>query len=84
MLCMGPEAENYRSNYRTLARKISFMAGHPRQIALASRDAALDRICWDERELALREWICLFRMCNLPVMRPGNRTGSKGCNKGCP
>ena len=34
------------------------------------RDAALKRFGWDERELALREAVCLFRMCVFPVMRP--------------
>lgn len=34
------------------------------------RDAALERFGWDERELALREAVCLFRMCVFPVMRP--------------
>ena len=34
------------------------------------KDAALVRFGWDERELALREGICLFRTCVFPVLRP--------------
>ena len=34
------------------------------------RDAALGRFGWDEHELALREAVCLFRMCVFPVIRP--------------
>ena len=32
--------------------------------------AALNRFGWDERELALREATCLFRICVFPVTRP--------------
>ena len=34
------------------------------------RQAALDRFGWDERELALREAVCLFRVCTNTVRRP--------------
>lgn len=34
------------------------------------RYAALNRFGWDERELALREATCLFRICVFPVLRP--------------
>ena len=34
------------------------------------KDAALVRFGWDERELALREGVCLFRTCIFPVIRP--------------
>ena len=34
------------------------------------KEAALERFGWAERELALREGICLFRTCIFPVIRP--------------
>ena len=34
------------------------------------KDAAIDRFGWDERELGLREGVCLFRTCIFPVIRP--------------
>lgn len=34
------------------------------------KNAALDRFGWDERDLGLREGVCLFRTCIFPVIRP--------------
>ena len=34
------------------------------------RAAALDRFAWDERDLALREAVCIFRVCTNTVRRP--------------
>ena len=34
------------------------------------REAALDRFAWDERELALREAVCTFRVCTNTVRHP--------------
>lgn len=34
------------------------------------RSAALDRFRWSERELNLREAVCLFRLCTTPVRHP--------------
>ena len=34
------------------------------------RDAALDRFKWSERELALRESVCLFRICTNTIRHP--------------
>ena len=34
------------------------------------RSAALDRFQWSERELALREAVCLFRVCTNAIRRP--------------
>ncbi|MDE0194081.1 MAG: phosphotransferase [bacterium] len=34
------------------------------------REAALDRFAWDERELALREAVCIFRVCTNTVRHP--------------
>ncbi len=34
------------------------------------RSAALDRFRWSERELALREAVCLFRVCTNAIRRP--------------
>ena len=34
------------------------------------KDAALRRFRWDERDLDLREAICLFRLCTTPIRRP--------------
>ena len=34
------------------------------------RDAALLRFGWSERDLAMREAICLFRLCTSPIRRP--------------
>ena len=32
--------------------------------------AALERLGWDERDLALREAVCLFRICTNTIRRP--------------
>ena len=34
------------------------------------RRAALERFRWSERDLNLREAVCLFRICTYPVRRP--------------
>ena len=34
------------------------------------RDAALDRFRWSDRELALREGVCLFRICTNTIRHP--------------
>ena len=34
------------------------------------REAALDCFAWDERELALREAVCIFRVCTNTIRRP--------------
>ena len=34
------------------------------------KQAALDRFPWDQRELALREAVCLFRICTNTIRRP--------------
>ena len=34
------------------------------------RDAALERFGWRERELALRESVCLFRICTNTIRHP--------------
>ena len=34
------------------------------------RNAALDRFGWNERDLALREAVCLFRICTNAIRRP--------------
>ena len=34
------------------------------------RHAALDRFRWTERDLALREAVCLFRICTNAIRRP--------------
>ncbi len=36
----------------------------------AFRDAAIHRFHWDERDLNLREALCLLRLCTTPVRRP--------------
>ena len=36
----------------------------------ALKDAAIQRFGWNERDLDLREAVCLFRLCTTPIRRP--------------